>query len=117
MTPLNATEWLEAIRLGPDPAADFAAELLAMAARMPDADAFDDIMEDMTKAAGRTFDEPWRMVEFFTERHHILCEAESQLADAGYPGDVDDAVANLLADLRSARADLEAEQEAYRNIE
>ena len=110
--PLDATEWLEALRIGPDTvAADFACELLGRVDRTDDLEAYDSLVEDLAKVAGQTFDEPWRMVEFFTDRHHLLVEieqtlAEFKLVDAfsdANPEDTADAVKRLLGELDELR--------------
>lgn len=100
MTPLNATEWLEALRVGADPrAVDYAGELLDKVAYLAEDDrteTFREITADLEKAAGKSFDESWRMVEFFTDRHHLLTELEEQLENAGFEGDPADALERLL---------------------
>lgn len=107
--PLDVTEWLEALRIGPDTvAADFAGELLAFMDRADDLDAYDELKADLEKAAGQSFEEPWRMVEFFTDRHHLLSELGDRLDKAGYQGDPDDALGNLLAEVDDLRTQVEA---------
>ena len=108
---LDVTEWLEALRIGPDTvAADFAGELLALSDRTADLEAYDSLVEDLEKAAGQKFDEPWRMVEFFTDRHHLLVEIEDRLGKAGFQGDPDDALGNLLGELDELRDHAEETQ-------
>jgi len=103
MTPLNLTEWLEQVRAaGHDPDADFASEALEIVAHNRTDDA-NDMQDDLEKAAGQKFDDTWRLVEFFTDRHHLLDELVDQLDQAGFKGDLDDALGEVLAELEDLR--------------
>ena len=116
--PLDVTEWLEALRIGPDTvAADFAGELLGRVDRTDDLEAYDSLVEDLEQAAGQKFDEPWRMVEFFTDRHRLLVEIEDRLDKAGFQGDPDDALGNLLGELDELRDQVEELQAAVEVLE
>lgn len=112
MTPLSLAEWLEQVRAaGHDPEADFASEALEIVAhnRTDDANA---MQEDLEKAAGRRFDDTWRLVEFFTDRHHLLAELVDRLDQAGFKGDPDDALGEVLSELEDLRAFKEATEDA-----
>lgn len=104
LAPVNLTEWLEIIRAtGVGPAADFASEALDIIAANR-TDDFHNVASDLEKAAGQKFEDAWRMVEFFTDRHHLLSEVEDRLDKAGYQGDADDALGLVLSDLDILRA-------------
>lgn len=108
MEPLNTQEWLEQVRAAAsDPAADFATEALDIITA-DRTDEFIDVIADLEKAAGQTFKDTWRMVEFFTDRHHLLSEIEDQLQQAGLLDpfkDAADVVSALIADRAGADDD------------
>lgn len=102
--PLSLVEWLEQVRAaGTDPAADFATEALDIIENNR-TDDFHEVRDDLEKAAGKSFKDAWRMVDFFTDRHYLLAEIEDRLDKAGYQGDPDDALGNLLSELWELRS-------------
>jgi len=105
--PLCLHEWLEQIRAkAASPEADFATEALDIVADNR-TDDFYDVVSDLEKAAGQKFAETWHMVEFFTDRHHLLAEIEEQLQAAGLAGDPFKDTADIVAELLADRAETE----------
>ena len=112
MTPLNLAEWLEQVRAaGHAPDADFASEALEIVAHNRTHEA-NSMERDLQHAAGQKFDDTWRLVEFFTDRHYLLDELVDRLDQAGFKGDPDDALGEVLAELEDLRTFKEATEDA-----
>lgn len=98
MKPLDVLEWLQGLALTDD----FAREALEIVEN-DCTEAYLEIRADLEKEAGKTFDEDFRLVGHFVDRSQLLDELADTLDQAGFKGDVDDALQAALGELEELR--------------